>query len=96
MNKLSSANYWFGGDWWFYEVGYLGMHAGQLSLACAGVYLWNTRLLPGDPPEDELQDSTHPRSSGWHETGEKGWSVGMLGGDRQSACDDGEWVCAVL
>ena len=42
MNKLISANYWFGCDWWFYEVGYLGMRAGQLSLACAGVYLWNT------------------------------------------------------
>ena len=38
MNKLISANYWFGCDWWFYEVGYLGMRAGQLSLACAGVY----------------------------------------------------------
>ena len=42
MNKLISVNYWFGCDWWFYEVGYLGMRADQLSLACAGVYLWNT------------------------------------------------------
>ena len=42
MNKLISANYWFGCDWWFYEVGYLGMRAGQLSLACAVVYPWNT------------------------------------------------------
>ena len=42
MNKLISANYWFGCDWWFYEVGYLGLRVGQLSLACAGVYLWNT------------------------------------------------------
>ena len=42
MNKLISANYWFGCDWWFYEVGYLGMHAGQLLLACAVVYPWNT------------------------------------------------------
>ena len=42
MSKLISANYWFGCDWWFYEVGYLSMHADQLSLACAGVYLWNT------------------------------------------------------
>ena len=42
MNKLISANYWFGCDWGFYEVGYLGLRAGQLSLACAGVYLWNT------------------------------------------------------
>ena len=45
MNKLISANYWFGCDWWFYEVGYLGMRAGQLSLACAVVYLWNTGHL---------------------------------------------------
>ena len=55
MNKLISANYWFGCDWVFYEVGYLGWCAGQLSLACAVVYLWNTgylrvtrlRLYPG-------------------------------------------------
>ena len=55
MNKLISVNYWFGCDWGFYEVGYLGLHAGQLSLACAVVYLWNTgylqvtrpRLCPG-------------------------------------------------
>ena len=45
MNKLISANYWFGCDWWFYEVGYLSMRPGQLSLACAGVYLWNTGYL---------------------------------------------------
>ena len=45
MNKLISANYWFGCDWWLCEVGYLGMRAGQLSLACAGVYLWNTGHL---------------------------------------------------
>ena len=45
MNKLISANYWFGCDWWFYEVGYLGMRAGQLSLACAVVYPWNTGHL---------------------------------------------------
>ena len=42
MNKLISANYWFGCDCGFYEVGYLGMRAGQLSLACAVVYPWNT------------------------------------------------------
>ena len=55
MNKLISANYWFGCDWGFYEVDYLGLRAGQLSLACAVVYLWNTgylrvtrpRLYPG-------------------------------------------------
>ena len=55
MNKLISANYWFGCDWVFYEVGYLGLRAGQLLLACAVVYLWNTgylrvtrpRLYPG-------------------------------------------------
>ena len=55
MNKLISANYWFGCDWVFYEVDYLGLRAGQLSLACAVVYLWNTgylrvtrpRLYPG-------------------------------------------------
>ena len=45
MNKLISANYWFGCDWCFYEVGYLGLRAGQLSLACAVVYLWNTSYL---------------------------------------------------
>ena len=45
MNKLISANYWFGCDWGFYEVGYLGLRAGQLSLACAVVYLWNTGYL---------------------------------------------------
>ena len=45
MNKLISANYWFGCDWWIYEVGYLGMHAGQLSLACAVLYPWNTGHL---------------------------------------------------
>ena len=45
MNKLISANYWFGCDWVFYEVGYLGLRAGQLSLACTVVYLWNTGYL---------------------------------------------------
>ena len=45
MNKLISANYWFGCDWCFYEVGYLGLWAGQLSLACAVVNLWNTDYL---------------------------------------------------
>ena len=45
MNKLISVNYWFGCDWWLCEVGYLGMRADQLSLACAGVYLWNTGHL---------------------------------------------------
>ena len=45
MNKLISANYWFGCDWWLCEVGYLGMRADQLSLACAGIYLWNTGHL---------------------------------------------------
>ena len=45
MNKLISVNYWFGCDWGFYEVGYLGLRAGQLSLACAVVYLWNTGYL---------------------------------------------------
>ena len=45
MNKLISANYWFGCDWCFYEVGYLGLCAGHLSLACPVVYLWNTGYL---------------------------------------------------
>ena len=45
MNKLISANYWFGCDWCFCEVGYLGLHAGQLSLTCAVVYLWNTGYI---------------------------------------------------
>ena len=45
MNKLTSANYWFGCDWWFCEVGYFGLHAGQLSLTCAVVNLWNTGYI---------------------------------------------------
>ena len=61
MNKLISANYWFGCDWWFYEVGYLGMRAGQLSLACAGVYLWNTGYLRVTDPRmnSGFQQMTH-------------------------------------
>ena len=70
MNKLISANYWFGCDWVFYEVGYLGLHAGQLSLACAVVYLWNTgylrvtrpRLYPGIQhlePSLAIKDPSH-------------------------------------
>ena len=66
MNKLISANYWFGCDWVFYEVGYLGWRAGQLSLACAVVYLWNTgylrvtrpRLYPGIQQLKQLQQDT--------------------------------------
>ena len=45
MNKLISDNCWFGCDWVSYEVGYLGLRAGQLSPACAVVYLWNTGYL---------------------------------------------------
>ena len=45
MNKLISANYWFGCDWCFCEVGYLGLHGGQLSLTCVVVYLWNTGYI---------------------------------------------------
>ena len=45
MNKLTSANYWFGCDWCFCEVGYLCRHARQLSLTCAVVYLWNTGCI---------------------------------------------------
>ena len=45
MNKLISDNCWFGCDWVIYEVGYLGLRAGQLSPACAVVYLWNTGYL---------------------------------------------------
>ena len=74
MNKLISANYWFGCDWVFYEVGYLGLRTGQLSLACAVVYLWNTGYLRVTRPVVP-RDSTHPRISGWHETGELGWLV---------------------
>ena len=63
MSKLISANYWFGCDWVFYEVGYLGLRAGQLSLACAVVYLWNTgylwvtrpRLYPGIQHDRSVQ-----------------------------------------
>ena len=52
MNKLISVNYWFGCDWVISEVGYVGWRAGQLSLACAVVYPWNTGYL----------QVTHPRS----------------------------------
>ena len=45
MNKLISVNYWFGCDWCFCEVGYLSLRAGQLSLTCAVVYLWNTGYI---------------------------------------------------
>ena len=45
MNKLISDNCWFGCDWVIYEVDYLGLRAGQLSPACAVVYLWNTGYL---------------------------------------------------
>ena len=96
MNKLISVNYWFGCDWWFCEVGYLGLHAGQLSLTCAVVYLWNTSYIRVTPPKDRNQDSIHPRSSGWQETGELCWLAGMVGGDRQTACNGGEWGHAVL
>ena len=54
------------------------------------------RLPPGDSPKDVNWDSIHPRISGWRETGEPGWWVGMVGGDRQSTCDSGEWMHAVL
>ena len=50
MNKLISVNYWFGCDWWFCEVGYLSLHAGQLSLTCAVVYLWNTGYIRATRP----------------------------------------------
>ena len=62
MNKLISANYWFGCDWWFCEVGYLGMRADQLSLACAGVYLWNTGHLRVTDPRmcSGFQQGDHP------------------------------------
>ena len=45
MNKLINDNCWFGCDWVSYEVGYLGLRAGQLLPACAVVYLWNTGYL---------------------------------------------------
>ena len=85
MNKLISANYWFGCDWCICEVGYLSLHASQLSL---------DRLHPGYPSEDKTRDSTHPRSSGLLETGELGCLVGMVGGEIQNACNSGEWVHA--
>ena len=67
MNKPISVNYWFGCDWSFYEVGYLGLHAGQLSLACAVVYLWNTgylrvtcpRLYPGIQQQQQHYNIIH-------------------------------------
>ena len=37
MNKLIYANYWFGCDWCFCEVGYICRLARQLSLICAVV-----------------------------------------------------------
>ena len=70
MNKLISANYWFGCDWCFCEVGYLGLRAGQLSLTCAVVYLWNTsyiwvtcpRRKPGIQQKNLIQ-LYHPNSA---------------------------------
>ena len=55
MHKLISANYWFGCDWYFSEVGYLGLHAGQLSLTCAVVYLWNTDYIRVTRPRMETR-----------------------------------------
>ena len=64
MNKLISANYWFGCDWWFYEVGYLGMHAGQLLLACAEAYPWNTGHFRVTRPwmNSGFQQGPYPKS----------------------------------
>ena len=95
-NKLISVNYWFGCDWCICEVGYHCLRAGQLSLTCAVVYMWNTgyvwvaclRRKPG------IQHTPH--SSAWQETGELGLLVGMVGGDKQNACDCGVWVHAIL
>ena len=53
MNKLIGVNYWFGCDWYFCEVGYLGLHAGQLLLTCAVVYLWNTGYIRVTRPRME-------------------------------------------
>ena len=41
-HHTGNSHYWFGCDWWLCEVGYLSLRAGQLSLTCAVVYLWNT------------------------------------------------------
>ena len=76
MNKLISANYWFGCDWVFYEVGYLGLCAGQLSLACAVVYLWNTgylrvtrpRLYPGIQQKSKNQQNPTSTPKDMHKT----------------------------
>ena len=84
MNKLISMNYWFGCDWCFYEVGYLGLHAGQLSLACAIVYMWNTgylrvthpRLCPGIQYTPAAQVGMRQVS----------WLVGAGGGWRYTKC----------
>ena len=92
MNKLTSANYWFGCDWVFYEVGYLGLHTGQLLLACAVVYLWNTGYLRVTRPRLYSGIQHTPTA----ETGELGLSVRRLDGDTQNACDSDEWEHAVL
>ena len=75
MNKLISANYWFGCDWVFYEVGYLGLRAGQLLLACAVVYLWNTGYLRVTRPR--LYPGFNRKVGGrhWHTMGHVLWLV---------------------
>ena len=79
MNKLISVNYWFGCDWWFCEVGYLGWHASQLSLTCAVVYLWNTGYIQVTRPGMETRIQYTPaaqvgkRQVSW--VGWWGWRV---------------------
>ena len=88
MNKLICANYWFGCDWYFCEVGYLGLHAGQLLLTCAVVYLWNTGYIRVTLPRMETQIQYTPaaqvvkRQVSW--VGWWGWWVEIYKSHKQS------------
>ena len=96
MNKLISANNWFGCDWWFCEVGYLGLHAGQLSLTCAVVNLWNTGYIRVTHPRIVTGIQYTPAAQvGKRQVSWVGWR-GWWGGDRQNACNGGEWGHVVL
>ena len=95
MNKLIHVNYWFGCDWCFCEVGYLGLRAGQLSLTCAVVYLWNTGCLRVTHLRMKLGIQYTPAAQvGKRQVSWVGWWDG--GWRYTNACIGGEWGHAVL